>query len=118
MNVEIAGLRNGKGLVRLCLAEKGDSFPDCGLKARSASVKAQHGTVHLTFADLPAGDYAVAAFHDANGNGKLDTTMGIPREGFAFSSNPPLRPRAPTFIESGLHLTVDTTAQLKMRYIL
>ena len=115
--VEIAGLRNAKGVLRLCLAGKGGPFPDCGANARNASVKAQSGTVRYTFSGLPEGDYAVAAFHDANGNGKLDTMLGVPREGFAFSNNPPLRPRAPNFAESRIFLSRDAKTQLKMRYI-
>ncbi len=36
----------------------------------------------ITFPDVAAGTYAVACFHDENGNGKLDTGMfGIPTEG-------------------------------------
>jgi uncharacterized protein (DUF2141 family) len=39
--------------------------------------------------DSPApGTYAVAAFHDENGNGKLDRGMfGIPKEGVAASND-------------------------------
>ena len=118
LTVKIVGLRDSRGLVRLCLAEKGDSFPNCGIKARSGSAKAQSGAIHYRFSDLHEGEYAVAAFHDANGNGKLDTTLGIPREGFAFSNNPPLRPRAPTFTESRFPFRADVSQQLKMRYIL
>jgi uncharacterized protein (DUF2141 family) len=38
--------------------------------------------------DLPAGDYAVTAFHDLNGNGKLDFNfLKIPVEPSGFSNN-------------------------------
>ena len=38
--------------------------------------------------DLPAGPYAVAAFHDLNGNGKLDrTALGPPAEPYGFSND-------------------------------
>lgn len=37
---------------------------------------------------LPAGSYGVIAFHDINGNEKLDTNMiGIPTEPYGFSNN-------------------------------
>jgi uncharacterized protein (DUF2141 family) len=47
----------------------------------------QHkGSVRLQANDLPFGAYAVAVFHDQNGNGKLDQNMiGIPQEPYAFS---------------------------------
>ena len=50
--------------------------------------------VRIIFAGLPPGDYAVAAFHDADGNGELGTNiLGIPTEGYGFSNG------APGFIE-------------------
>ena len=44
--------------------------------------------------------HCLPAFHDRNNNGRLDKSMGIPREGFAFSRNPPLRMRPATFDEA------------------
>ena len=42
----------------------------------------------VRFEDVPYGDYAVAAIHDINGDGKLDKNMlGIPTEGYGFSNN-------------------------------
>ena len=38
--------------------------------------------------ELPIGKYAISAFHDANGNKKLDTNwVGIPTEKYGFSNN-------------------------------
>lgn len=46
------------------------------------------GPVVATFEDLPAGDYAVRAFHDVNGDGEMNTNpFGMPTEPFAFSNN-------------------------------
>ena len=42
--------------------------------------------VALTFTGLDAGDYAIAAFQDLNGDGELDTNLvGMPREPWGFS---------------------------------
>ena len=42
----------------------------------------------MTFEGLPAGDYGVKAFHDVNGNGRMDTNpFGMPIEPYAFSNN-------------------------------
>jgi uncharacterized protein (DUF2141 family) len=44
--------------------------------------------VIATFENLPAGDYAVRAFHDVNGDGEMNTNpFGMPTEPFAFSNN-------------------------------
>jgi len=54
---------------------------------RDREQPARGGSVTFHF-DLPAGTYAAAAFHDANGNGKFDTNLvGWPLEGFGFSNN-------------------------------
>lgn len=116
--VEIAGLRDSRGAVRLCMTSRADSFPVCAPGSKTASVPARKGTVRYEFPEVPDGDYALAAFHDANGNGKLDRSLGIPREGFAFSQNPPLRPRAPTFKETRFTVKGHADLQLKLRYIL
>ena len=40
------------------------------------------------FDGLPDGDYAVRAFHDLNGDGKMNTNpFGMPTEPYAFSNN-------------------------------
>jgi len=51
-------------------------------------VKADKGEVHLVFENIPAGKYALSAYHDANVNGELDKNLiGIPKEGFGFSND-------------------------------
>ena len=73
----------------------------------------------MRFDGLPSGDYALALIHDENGNGKLDTVMGIPREGFGFSRNPAIRFGPPKFVESRIEVTsggVDET--VKVKYLL
>jgi uncharacterized protein (DUF2141 family) len=52
------------------------------------------------FRDVPEGTYAVVAFQDENGNGKVDRNfLGIPTEKIGFSNNPSLW-GAPRFSDS------------------
>ncbi|MEO0535145.1 MAG: DUF2141 domain-containing protein [Cyanobacteria bacterium P01_A01_bin.123] len=45
-------------------------------------------TAAVRFDQLPTGDIAIAAFHDVNANGELDTGLfGIPTEVFVFGNN-------------------------------
>jgi len=54
----------------------------------SVAVEAGAAPVVAVFRDLPAGEYAVKAFHDVDGDGEMDTNpFGIPTEPFAFSNN-------------------------------
>ncbi|OXE35515.1 MAG: hypothetical protein CGW95_13390 [Phenylobacterium zucineum] len=55
---------------------------------------------------LKAGTYGIKAFHDLNGNGKLEMNVfGIPTEPVAFSNNAKINMRAPNWSE--LKIFVD-----------
>ena len=59
-----------------------------GQSAQVAMLNAAAGQTSVTFDGLPDGDYAVRAFHDLNGDGKMNTNpFGMPVEPFAFSNN-------------------------------
>ena len=89
LEVSIEGLRSAKGHARVALHRytAGVAFPgDDGIVAKM-SRPADTGGVRIVFAGLLPGDYAVAAFHDADGNGDLGTNiLGIPTEGYGFSN--------------------------------
>ena len=64
-------------------------------------------------------DYAVAVIHDENGNAKLDTFAGIPKEGFGFSRNPAIGFGPPRFAAARFTLDGDGGAErIRLRYIL
>lgn len=112
-------VRSNKGVLRVCLTAAPENFPACvdDHNATRRSIPADSGTVR--FDGLPHGHYAVAVIHDENGNKKLDTLAGIPREGFGFSRNPPIRFGPPRF--SAARFTINSGAeeqQIKLRYIL
>ncbi|CAL1690294.1 hypothetical protein MMB232_00416 [Brevundimonas subvibrioides] len=59
-----------------------------GQPVRAARIDVAAGERTVTFDGLPDGDYGVKAFHDVNGNGRMDTNpFGMPTEPFAFSNN-------------------------------
>lgn len=118
LEVDIAGLRSTHGLLRLCVTANPAKFPSCvgDPRALSRSVPATESTIAL--GPLPRGDWAVAVIHDANSNGKLDTVMGVPREGFGFSRNPSIGFGAPKFDAARFPLQGDTVEKVKLRYLL
>ncbi len=60
----------------------------------------QVGILQIEIHVLPAGHWAIALFHDINGNGELDTNyLGIPVEPYAFSRKPPSKWRMPRYEE-------------------
>ena len=103
----------------MCLTRDSKSFPDCKAgSALHATIKAGNGALRYTFKSVPVGTYAIAAFHDANGDGKLNTMLGMPKEGFAFSRNPAMRARAPRFNEASFESNGRALNPLKMKYLL
>ena len=59
-----------------------------GAPVQQARVDVARGERTATFVNLPAGVYAVKAFHDLDGNGRMTVNpFGRPIEPFAFSNN-------------------------------
>lgn len=119
LDVGIDALRSTKGQLRLCLTRQPDAFPDCVGDRDAIRRTIPAGDRATRFDGLSPGGYAIAVIHDENGNARLDTFAGIPREGFGFSRNPPIAFGPPRF--SAARFTIDGDAarqQVKMRYML
>ena len=96
VRVKVEGVRDDLGVVtvELCTAATflGTS---CSM---SNSVRAQTGTVTVDFAEVPAGTFAIQAFHDRNSNGRVDrSVLGIPTEEVGFSRSAPTGLTGPKF---------------------
>lgn len=87
--VEVEGLKDDSGKLHASLYASEDGFPTKPEKAvAQADAPISGGKARVVFRGLPPGGYAVAAYHDENGNGKLDTGfLGIPTEGLASSND-------------------------------
>jgi uncharacterized protein (DUF2141 family) len=118
--VATQGLRNSKGVVHFCLTKAASRFLDCQKDPRSAQLTVPAGkAAQVAFHNLAPGQYALLAFHDENANTRLDMMLGIPREGFAFSNNPVIRMRAPTYAEVRFDLQPGTASQaIRFKYVL
>lgn len=119
LDVDVSSLRSAKGSLRFCLTGDPDNFPSCvdDKDALTRSIPASQRTI--SFDGLPHGNYALAVIHDENNNAKLDTMLGIPREGFGFSRNPPIGFGAPRFSAARFQIDDDASEQqVRMRYLL
>ena len=115
----MSGARSAKGLLRVCLTADPGNFPSCVDDARAVTRTVSATQEMVRFGGLPPGSYAVAIIHDENGNAKLDTFAGIPREGFGFSRNPALGFGPPRFAAARFELGRDAAAQqVRLRYLL
>ena len=98
VTVVVENLRNGDGDVRVALWSRADGFTEPDAAVAEAGQKAHQGQVAFTFKGLTPGLYAIASFHDENGNGSFDRTfLGLPKEGLGFSNGARIFLGPPTF---------------------
>ncbi|MFE1601810.1 DUF2141 domain-containing protein [Methylobacterium sp. ID0610] len=82
--VEVEGVQPGGGTVYVALCVGGLSEEFCR-DGRDAPARAP--TLRVVFTEVPPGTYAVAAFQDLDGDGRLARTpLGLPREPYGFSN--------------------------------
>lgn len=117
VQVTITGLRNGKGMLRACITTQPRSFPDCKGAVRTLSVAAINGAV-LTFGNLPSGRYAISILHDENGDGRMNKRLILPKEGYGFSRNAPVRFGPPSFEQAAIDVgQAPLKAAIRVRYM-
>jgi uncharacterized protein (DUF2141 family) len=117
LTVNLKGARNANGSVVAAIYSSKQSFAKEGQQFAAFRTLATTGGASVTFHDLPAGDYAVTAFHDENNNGKLDRdATGLPTEGYGVSNDarellsPPFWDKA-SFALEGESKTISITIE-------
>ena len=120
IEVAIEGLRNARGLVRLCLTRDPAHFPDCNRDPAALKRSVPAGqAASIRLGGVTAGMWALSVIHDENGNGRLDRFAAIPREGFGFSRNPRLRFGPPDFDQVRFEVGSGRARQaVRIRYLL
>ena len=119
LTVEVTGVRSPKGTVQAALYPdaKSDRFLDLSAATARSLAKAKPGTVVITFKNVKPGIYAVALYHDENGNGKLDATaIGVPKEGAGFSRDAVGRMGPPRFDRASFEVG-DTDKKITLRMV-
>lgn len=113
LKLSVAGVKSESGSICYAIYTNESSFLKLDKVYKSGLKKAQAGLNTIEINDLPDGDYAIAIFHDANGNEKLDTNMlGIPKEQVAFTKGklkmfgPPKFDECVFTLNSNIDLTV------------
>lgn len=88
LSVHVTALRSARGRVGCALFSSEKGFPsDSAAAAQRTWCTIVEKEATCRFAPARAGTYAVACFHDENGNGRCDTGLfGIPTEGTVVSN--------------------------------
>ena len=103
LSVSLQGVSSQQGKLMVGLYASEDAYKRKEpLQARALPA---NGVRELVFKDLALGRYAIAVFHDENGNGKLDRDAnGLPLEAYGFSRNPGTRYGPPAFADTAVLL--------------
>ena len=109
-NLKISNLKS-TAILRIAFYKKENKFPDVGKFAFAKEIKiSKVGDATLSWADVPAGEYALAIYQDLNGNKKLDTNIvGFPKEPFGFTQNIKPKFSAPNYDECKITFNANNT---------
>lgn len=115
--IELSGVENDHGLVRAAICTS-ETFltKHCPF---AGEVLARAGSVTVRISDIPPSRYAVQAYHDEDGNGRVRHGLfGIPSEAIGFSRDAPLRLGPPRFEDAAIDVAERRTAtRLKLRHV-
>ena len=119
INLAIEGVRSDKGLIAVTL------YPDNNRRflVKNGSLyvvrfEARTGTTQACVFVPSPGVYAIAIYHDADSNQKLNRTgIGFPAEGYGFSNNPTTLAGLPAFRAVRLHIArAGLSSRITMKY--
>jgi uncharacterized protein (DUF2141 family) len=117
LTVIVRNARNTAGIITVSVFNSKETFLDNDLEFASIDVPARPGDIPVVFEGLPPGRYAVAAFHDENVSGSVDTNfLGIPIEGYGFSNGAYVFLGPPSFEAAAVNLETATTTDLELSY--
>lgn len=115
VDVTVSGVRNGRGLVLVAVCPQAQFLRDtCAYRGRAP---ARPGEVTVRV-DIPAGLYAVQAYHSEDGSGRLRRTfLGFPRDGIGFSRDAKFHYGPPSFADAAVRIgSAGGAVRLALRY--
>lgn len=115
LEVVVSGVGSDEGNVLVALYNEADTFPKFETVFRNGKAPARAGDTKVVLEDLPAGQYALAVFHDENGNDALDKNwLGLPKEDYGFSMARTKAFGPPSFEECQIILKEDMTLTIPL----
>lgn len=106
-----------KGFIMVALYKSEDGFPNDPQKAilqLKEATKSKITTIRIQ--SIPLGNYAIAVFHDANSDGKINyNLLGAPTEAYGFSNNARKMFSAPSFKEAMFRHAGETNLKIDIK---
>lgn len=100
LEIAFTGIRNEKGLIAIGINSSPDGWPrKPQMELNWKKARISEGVFTVKIESLAYGTYAISVLDDENSNLEMEMFMGIPKEGYGFSMNPPFKLSAPSFEE-------------------
>jgi uncharacterized protein (DUF2141 family) len=113
VEVTVTGFRSEEGEARIALYLDEGGWPNEEPVFATAVLPIREGRASTVFEDVPAGPFAVSAFHDKDSDGELDTGfLDIPSEDYGFSADARGTFGPPGFEEARLDLAAGELKQV------
>lgn len=113
--VEVEGVQSSNGNINVAVYNKAEGFLKFEGVYISDSTRATAGHTQIKINNLPNGEYALAVFHDENGNNILDTNwLGIPKEAVGFSNSRMKTFGPPSFKECSFRLFSNQEVKISL----
>ena len=108
LEVSVTALRSEAGTVHVALYDSVETFPNGQQYLVDRVVSAKTGVA--AFVGLKPGTYAIAIYHDENGNNDFDQNfIGFPSEGYAFSNGAKAFLGPPDFVDAAFEVGPEST---------
>jgi uncharacterized protein (DUF2141 family) len=105
LSVHFVGLKSAQGAVMVALFNSEAAYENSTAATttalRALKLEISNGTALATLQGLAPGQYAIKAYHDINGDAKLNFNLfGMPTEPVAFSNDAPVHMHAPSWSQT------------------
>lgn len=116
LTLHITNIKDVCGRIQVGIYDNKNDFPKEGKEFRRYFIKVDGNEVKYTVEDMPAGEYAIAIYHDANSDGQCNSNfIGVPTECYGFSNNVKPFLSAPSFNATKFSLTKDRLLTIKLQ---
>jgi uncharacterized protein (DUF2141 family) len=111
MTVTVNNIKSSNGVIIICVYDKETGFPDkTNLALKYLKSPAKKGVMQIKIEGIVPGKYAIAAHHDENNNGKIDTNfLGIPKEAAGASNGAKGKMGPPKFADAVIAVDKNKT---------
>jgi len=119
LEIKFTEIRSDNGLIAIGINTSPEGWPrKPQIELNWKKEEVVNGTFTVKVPELPFGTLAISVLDDENSNLEMDMRLGIPREGFGFSRDAPVRLSPPKYKESSFRFSrTGQQITIRMKYM-